>query len=902
MRRDWPFFARVLASILGRATPAGVSGNLLRDLDEGHRTRLPQGARAANRWLTRQLLLALSPGRLRDLRRMPARSLRGIDDVSALRATGRLLMALATDLRYSLRLLTRSPAFSLTTVVILTGGLSVSLFTYSLLHTMMYKPLPLPAGDAVVRIFALEGGRTQYMEGHTFDFVRRNVDSFEVIGAYDTRLVQIRGGTSPASIQATFVEPNMFDVAAVAPSLGRRLLPADAEPGAEPVVVLSYYMWSATFGSDPDIIDDLVDLNGVSTRIVGVMPRDFGFPVFGLLWLPVDLSESGRPEGEVTFLSAYAKLRAGVSAERANLELHETVQRYRATVTDRDTLDATPDSAKTRTFQKAQMGDEAEVSFAIMNMAAGFILLLACVNAANLLLARCLERTREITIRVAIGASRLRLVIQMMGEGIIMTTVAGGLTIFVTARALAIFDARSHAAAPEGLAYWWRWGMDAPTLAAASVLMLGTALLVGGIPAWRVVRADTNAALRDGQQGGQGLATDRLTRTLVVVQIAAISVLLFLGGMTAHVTYQAGTIDFGLDTDRVMIGSVVISEEDYPTPEARVALLQRVKAEVEASAAIEAVMLRAQVGGEGPVMLEGAVYDNEANQPTARVRTQMGDSAMLGLELRSGRRLDERDALAALPTAMVSEALARELWGAQSPLGRRLRVGSVETAPGEEQRPWRTVVGVVSNIYEGNPLDGEREGQTLYLPMAQLAPTSAGITFRHRGDTSAAMAAMTGALDEIGPTVELVRVTNFDEMLDQIRGMSLAVSQVLGACFGFALILAIGGIYGLTSRSVTQRTQEIGIRRALGASKARIIALFLRGSGRQLTIGLGLALAVGVTTSIAVLSRYPELNVWAFVTAGLLVPTLITGLVLTATYLPTRRAVKMNPRAAIWRE
>ena len=388
----------------------------------------------------------------------------------------------------------------------------------------------------------------------------------------------------------------------------------------------------------------------------------------------------------------------------------------------------------------------------------------------------------------------------------------------------------------------------------------------------------------------------------MVVQIAAISVLLFLGGMTAYVTNQAGNIDFGLDTDRVLIGSVVLSEEDYPTAESRVALLRRLKAGVEANAAIEAVVLRAQLGEEGPVMLEGVVYDNEANQPTARARTQLGDSAMLGLELRAGRRFDERDDLGTLPTAVVSETLARELWGDQSPLGRRLRMGSVEAAPSDALQPWHTVVGVVSDIHEGNLLGGEANGKTLYLPMAQLSPTSAGITFRHRGDATAAIAGLTDALDEVGPTVELVRIMNFDEMLDRMRGMSLAASQVIGGCFGFALVLAIGGIYGLTSRSVTQRTQEIGIRRALGATKARIIALFLRGSGRQLTVGLGLAIAIGTAVSVTVLNLYPELDAWAFLAAGLLVPTLITGLVLTATYLPTRRAVKMNPRVAIWRE
>lgn len=902
MRRDWPLSSRLLAVLLRLPTRASVSDSLLRDLHDAYRTRTEQGAPGADRWLRRQLFLALAPRRLRDLRQMPARALRAADDVGVLRAAGRLVAALVADLRYSLRLLTRSPGFSLTTIVILTGGLSVSLFTFSLLHTLIYRPLPLAAGDAVLRVFAIEGGRSQMMEGHTFDFVRRNVDSFEVIGGYDTRLVKVRGGIEPRSMQATFIEPSMFDVTGVAPALGRRLLPADTEPGAEPVAVLSHHIWNASFGADPRIVGGLVDLNGVSTRIVGVMPEGFGFPVFGILWLPIAPAEFEPRTDEINHVNVFAKLRPGVSAQRANVELHEVIQRYRATVIDPEVLGRAPQSATTKTFQKAQLGDEADLFFAMMNMAAGFILVLACVNAANLLLARSLDRTRETTIRVAIGASRLRLVTQMMGEGIVMTAVAGCVSIWIAGRALAIFDARSHAALPEGMAFWWRWGMDTPTLVAAAVLIAGTTLLVGGVPAWRVVRADTSAALRDGQQGGQGLATDRLTRTLIVVQIAAIAVLLFLGAMTGHVAYQAGSIDFGIDTDQILIGSIGIDEEDYPTAEGRVALLERLQRAVAASPTTQGVMIRGYVGsGEQPVMADGQKYETETHQPRAVVRAHLGDSAMIGLELRAGRRLGPDDGAESVPVAMVSESLARQIWRGESSLGRRLRVGSVEEDPAELPPTAYTIVGVVSDVVEGNPLSRNRTSNTMYLSMAQLAPTNASVAFRHRGDPRAAMAEFGDTLADVAPTVELTRIVNFDQMFDQMRGMSIAASQTLGGCFGFALILAVGGIYGLTSRSVSQRTQEIGIRRALGATNTRIVTLFLRGSGRRLAVGLGLAVVIGTGASVAVL-QFADLDVWPFIAAGILVPTLISGLVLTATWLPTRRAVRLNPRAAIWRE
>jgi putative ABC transport system permease protein len=332
-----------------------------------------------------------------------------------------------------------------------------------------------------------------------------------------------------------------------------------------------------------------------------------------------------------------------------------------------------------------------------------------------------------------------------------------------------------------------------------------------------------------------------------------------------------------------------------------VALFLRLQRAVESSAAVQAVMIRAQVGGEQPLMLENIDYESEVIQPTAYVRTHMGDSTMIGLELRAGRRFDERDAPGSLSTALVSETLALQLWGGQSPLGRRVRIGSVEAQPSDTPQPWRIVVGVVSDILEGTPFSRDRSSSTLYLPMTQLAPTAAGVAFRHRGDSRAAMVEFEDILAEVGPTVELTRITDFDEMFDRMRGMSMAASKVLIGCFGFALILAIGGIYGLTSRAVTQRNQEIGIRRALGATNVRIIALFLRSSVRQLAIGLGVAILIGSVASVAVLKN-AELEAGPFVAGGILVPTLITVLVLTATYLPTRRAIRMNPRAAIWRE
>jgi predicted permease len=901
MKRAWPPAARGVAAVLRRFVPGSVISPLLQDLDESYQRRCADSTARAKRWLTLQLVRALRPSRLRDLRRLPARALRGADDIGFGRAIVRGLAALGTDLRYSGRLLRGSPGFSLMTIVILTGGLSVSIFTFAFMNTVLHKPLPLPEGDAVRRVMAVQDGRSGLLDGDAFAFVRRNAQSFEVIGGYITRHVLLRGGEEPRPSFGTYVDPNMFDVVKVPPLHGRRLLPSDAVAGADPVAVLSHHVWSTAFGADPSIVGELVEMNTTLTRIVGVMPAGFGFPVFGHIWLPVAEDELSPPEGPPVYVDAYALLRNGVTAARADIELHEIMQRYRATIVDPAILEDTPQSATTRTFQKMQLGDEADLVFAMLHMASGFILLLACVNAGNMLLARSLERSREITIRTAIGAPRLRLVCQMMGEGMIIAIAAGGLATWIAARALTIFDARSHAALPDGLAYWWRWGMDGPTLTVALVLVGATIAIVGGVPAWRVVRADTNAALRDGQQGGQGLETDRLSRTLVVVQIAAIAVLLFLGSLTGYVAYRAGQIDLGVNTDRVLVGTIQLDPETYPTAGSRIALLERLSGSLRGSAVVEGVMVRAQVGGAStPIALDGVHYDSASSQPTARVRTHMGDSALIGLQLRAGRRLDERDGADAAPSALVSESLARALWPDSQPLGQQLRLGDVEAA-GIETEPWYTVVGVVSDILEGNPLSRDRGGETLYVPMRHLSPAVVGVTFRHRGNPRTAVAAFYDAVAEAGPEVEPQRIMDFDEMFGQMRTMSIAALQVLGGCFGFALVLAIGGIYGLTARTVTQRTQEIGIRRALGATNARIIRLFLRGSGKQLGIGLGMASVVAATGTLAVL-QFMELDVAALTAVAVGVPALITAFVMLATYLPARRAAQLNPRVAIWRE
>lgn len=898
----WPRSCTALARVVSAFVPGRIAGGLFRDLDDGYTTRRERdGDAAAARWLRRQLLITLRPARLRDLRRMEARSLVGHDDGAGVRL-GRALGAAATDLRYALRLLRARPGFSLLTAAVLTGGLAVSIFTFSFLHTAMYAPLPIPNGDRVVRLMASYDGRSNWFDARDFAQIRDSLSSIERVGIWQTRLLVLRGEQESRSLRATWIEPSAFEVAGTPAALGRTLLPSDDAPGAEPVAVLSHRIWVSTFGADPGVIDRIVQANGIDTRIVGVMPDGFGFPVFGLMWLPIDAATLDPYERGAS-VEPYGLLRAGATREQADAELHAAIQRLR-TDADSGTLEQMPRTAYTRTFQKMQFGDEADLFFATMNLAAAFILLLACVNAGNLMLSRGLERSREIDIRVALGAPRLRLVAQMMAEGAVITALAGAAAVLIAARALSFFDRIAHAALPEGLAYWWNWGMNGSALTFAAVLVAGTVLLVGGIPAWRATRAESDAALREGPQGGTSLGIDRLSRSLVVFQVAVLSVLLFLGGATATVAWQAGNIDFGFDAEGVLLGSLELPGERYPTPQSRVRFAGELADRVAESGAVDAAMVRSSRGASF-IAREGETAERVGQLPSATLRMEFGSAEIIGVELLAGRRFEAGDTLGSEPVAVLSASLARELFGDASPLGRSVRplpgdLVAADAIPApSEQQPWRVVVGVVADVLEGSPLSRDRHGRALYLPIAQEAPASLTVAFRHRGDARAAVASFTDAVTALDPELVPDDIIDFDEMLGQMAGMSRTATSALLGAFGFTLLLALGGIYGLTARSVLSRRHEVGIRRALGATDGGILGLFLRGSARRLLVGFGVA-AVLLTILVAAVSRFYQVDPLLLGGTAAAVTATITALVMVATWVPTRRAVRMAPRDAIW--
>src|SRR5688500_7115307 len=421
----------------------------------------------------------------------------------------------AQDIRYAFRLLARSPGFSLLTVLVLAGGLGLSTFTFSFLYTGMMRPLPLSEGDRIVRLTRMQDGtrRTQ-VDAVDVRMLRESMRTVHELGAYTKREVIVGREGDRRVLTATVTDPMLFKVARTPALIGRALVPSDAEPGAEPVIVLSYRTWNVAFAGEREVVSSHVSINGVSTRVVGVMPEGFGFPVAQDAWTPLLATMGASALVGSEYLSMFGRLAPGATHAQAAAEATSLLQ---AALVARDTSAqvAARMGMVVESFPAAQIGDERTLAFTFMNVLAALILLLALVNAATLLSARANERVRETAVRMALGASRGRLVMQGMWEGIILCLIAGVVGTAGVAWGLDAITSWTQARMPDNLAFWWVWRMDQVTLLAAGIFITVAIAVLGSVVSVRAVRTNVREVMQDSGARGGSRREGRLTRALV---------------------------------------------------------------------------------------------------------------------------------------------------------------------------------------------------------------------------------------------------------------------------------------------------------------------------------------------------------------------------------------------------
>jgi predicted permease len=815
-----------------------------------------------------------------------------------------LLRAFIDESVAAARGLGRAPAFAGLAVGVLSLGLGAVVFMYGVVDAMLLRPPPYPQAEQLYYVHGRKpdtGSLSDSVSLHDYGAMRAAGLPVEAIGAIYNGTVYLTGEGPAERYEGGFVTASVFDVVRVGAALGRVIQPADERPGAPPVMVLGDELWRERFEADPAVLGRRVRVNGADAEIVGVMPAGFTYPIRQQLWLPTHQDADITPERESVRVMVMLRLARGATADEVQEALVPVARKRQA-----EGVALLRSSGFELVSPGASwVGETGRQLLWGLFAAVGLVLLIACANVSNLLLSRAAWRMRETGVRSALGATRTRLVLHVLAESALITLAAVAIGLLLAALgfdAIRFFLRASVEAHPP----WIEFAIQPPVVLAAIAAALAATLLAGLPAALRATRPSLDSMLRDGGgRGGTGRAVGRLAWSLVVAEVALAAAVLGGAALMTRTVYLVTHADLGVDTAGLMTARVgmptaAYMDSGYSETADRAQLtdfydryLERLEAQPEVSSSGLILMLPGHDLKRGAFAAEGVDYpDPDAMPQAGGIPLSPGAFRTLGIRAVAGRLLDATDTADSEPVAVVNEAFARAVWPGESALGRRARF----EAPDE---PWRTVVGVVPDMIQD--VERGRPEPVAYLPLAQVPQRFVHIVARGPAGPEGLAAAMQRALDETDPELALYWVRSFEESL-ALRTAGLRVIGGMFAVFGaIALVLAAAGLYGVLTFHVGQRTREIGLRRALGASDGRVLGMVMRTTGAQLGLGLAIGLAAlplleGILDRV--LTWLSPGSAWVYL--GVLAVMLAVAAVAVAR--PTWLALRIDPAAALRHE
>lgn len=802
------------------------------------------------------------------------------------------------DIAYGLRMMRRAPGFTAAAVVTLALGIGVNTATFGIVSVVSLKPLPYknPERLAFVLGWSIERGQRLFNLplADALDVAVRS-RSFDAVGAYLYWSANLTGTDQPERLQAYRVTANTFSLLGIDALRGRTLTDADGRPDAPDVAVLSYGLWQRRFGGAESIVGQAVTLDGRSHIVVGIMPARFEYPVFnfkGDIWTPLKAAaEATATRAGSPSIVAVARLKPNVDYPAAQAEV-DTIMRRLAT--------EHPESNRGLGAQVREMrrlGDEINehgAPPAVIAMAAvGFVLLLACANVANLLLARAVSRERELGVRAALGASRGRLVRQLLTESLLLAAAGCSIGVVIAGWALRLLRSALPELILTTMPNVMELGVDRLTLGFSAAIAVACAALFGAAPALRMVRTDLQSSLKSGGTGTAGPRHQRLRSALMVAEVAVSMVLLIAAGLLVRTFNQLQHADVGFNARGVITMMTSLPDYRYADAASRrrfyetaVDRIARVPG-VAAAAFVNVLPFSTYNEGTRYVVDERALPE-PGREPVTDYRVITPDYfKALEIPLTAGRTFDSRDRDTTERVAIVNRTLARQAFGSADPIGKRVRLGR-RTSTG----PWLTIVGVVRDVMHDDVMGLTRP--EIYRPLAQAPQSMMMLAVRTTGDANALTGGVRAAIAEVDPSQPVYHVKTLRRLLDDALTPSAAVMSMMTFFGALALLLATVGIYGVISYAVSQQSREFGVRLALGASPADVLRLVFR-RGLSLVLAgaaIGVVCALGLTRlMIGILYGVPAADVatYATVAGGLI----LVGM--AACYLPARRAMSVDP-------
>src|SRR6266705_1875199 len=830
-----------------------------------------------------------------------------------------ILDSFGQDVRVGLRVLFKEKSFCFLAVLVLGLGIGGATTQFTIVNAIVLRGFSFPHPEQLMSVGLIDPkasdqnnnfGIGNIPTAQDYEDLKASQKSFSMMAGYLAgSTINVTYKDKPQRYTGGYVTEDLFKIVGVSPVLGRDFTAEDNKPGADKVAILGDEIWRRDFAADPNIVGQSVRINGKAATIVGVMPPNFKFPISEELWTPLYNEFPPTPRGELLIgannraPAVMARLKPGVTLDQVNAEF---VALARHLAEDNPKTNQNYTSANVQPLLNAFTGVQLrQIAWAMLG-AVILVLLIACVNVMNMQFGRAALRAKELAIRGALGATRWRLVRQMLTESFVVAVfgaVAGVLLAYWAVDLLA----RTIKAAPFPPPYWWLFTIDTPVLVFTVVITLVATIVSGLVPAFLSSRGNAAEMMKEGGRGNSSRLVNTITRVLVVAQIALTAALLIAATLQIKSIRNQTKLEYGYDENALYAARMALMDGAYPSEDARREFFVRAVRALRANPQFESAAMtdrfRMTFAPSGQYEVDGQNYLTDRDRPRCNFESVSDNYfTTLGLKILEGRDFTVDDVDSKQPVAVVYASFARKYWGNQSAIGHQVRIFN----PGQPQ-PWRTIVGVVPDMLMQGPFDQQTESVGFYMPLlgASPAPQFCTIVVRPRAGQRA---------ETLGPALSRA-VTEIDSNLPtyfagtpaQFHHEILSGNRVIATLFSIfgvvAFVLSAVGLYGVMSFSVNQRTQEFGIRMALGADAGRIFRMVMTQGAWQLAIGLilgagGIALLLGVVAAAALKNILFKVNALD-PTIYFAVAALLTAVAAASCFVPARRATRVDPMVAL---
>jgi predicted permease len=806
---------------------------------------------------------------------------------------------LRKDLSFAVRMLFRRPGLSLTIVITFALGIGLTFAVFSIVNGALYRGLPFEDADQLMAVGRTDAARNiQFLNVSVHDFVdwTEQQTTFEGLTAISIQNVNLAGNEQrPVRYTGAFVSANLFDMLKVRPVLGRAFRPGEDRPGADPVIIIGYDVWQQRFDGAPDVVGRTIRANGQARTIVGVAPEGFMFPDREQAWVPLEIDPQASPRGQGPSYLVVARLRDGVSLDEANAELATIARRIEQEYPEsNEGIGAT-----VRTFNSLMLGGQAAALLHTMLGAALGVLLVACANVANLLIARASTRSREVAVRSALGAKRGRVITLLMTEVVVLSIVGGALGLILGHFGLAWFDAITNVEPPP---FWITFGPDHRVAAFVIAAVAFSAIFSGLVPALRATGGNVSEALKDEARGSSSFRLGRFSAGLIVAEVTLSCGLLIVAGLMIKSVANLKTRDLPFTVENIFTARLRLPEDEYADTAARVGFYEELLPRLSAIPGVRAATLSdglpATGNGTRVFEVEGMSYATDEDYPIAREGiVTPGYFETFQTPILQGRAFSVMDLSESQSVAVVNETFVRTFFPEGDALGRRIRMGRRDTTA-----QWLSVVGVVPDMLMEGMANPEASPAGFYIPISQSGVgTFVSIALRTPGRSMEATRDVRAAVEAMNPDLPIYEVLSMEDAISKETWFYWVFGSLFMVFGIMALFLAAVGLYGVMSFAVSRRTQEMGIRMALGAEAPNLIRLVMRRGTIQLAVGIALGIGLAAVAANPLQFILYEVDVRDPAVFGTVVAVLaLTGLL--ASLVPARRVTKVDPVAALTAE